>query len=89
MSENYPHGPLAWLRKGFPASTDSVDVPLVLLSLTFLALLTLADAVTTSTVPAVLKDKTPLEPGYWNLGAASVIASTFTGMNPWRKRSWC
>ncbi len=82
MSENRSHGPLAWLRKGFPTSTDAVDVPLVLLSLAFLTLLTLADTVTTSTVPAVLKNKTPLEPGYWSLGAATVVGSNLTGRNP-------
>jgi hypothetical protein len=80
MSESHAHRPLHWLRKAFPTSTETVNLPAVLLCLAFLALLTLADTLTTSAVPAVFKDKTPLEPGYWNLGAATIIASTLTGM---------
>jgi hypothetical protein len=58
MPESHAHGPLHWLRNAFPNTTETVDLPAVLLCLAFLALLTLADTLTTSAVPAVFKDKT-------------------------------
>jgi hypothetical protein len=80
MSESYTHGALPWLRNTFPNTTKTIDLAGVLFCLAFLALLTLADTLTTSAVPAVFEDKTPLEPGYWNLGAVTIIVPTLAGM---------
>ncbi|PVH84337.1 hypothetical protein DL98DRAFT_85772 [Cadophora sp. DSE1049] len=56
---------------------DTLNLP-ALRALGFLTLLTLADTIASSSVPAVLGRSTPLDPGYWNLGAVAVVVSTFT-----------
>ena len=52
---------------------------LAIQALGFLTFLTLADSTASSSVPAILRSTTPLEPGYWNLGAVAIIISTITG----------
>lgn len=76
MARSETQCPKNALRNSLSQPTDAFNPPAVLLCLAFLAVLTVADTTASS---AVLNKTAPLEPGYWNLGAATTIVSTISG----------